>query len=530
MSSHLGVSQTLELLDRLSGAVRDLTARGDKLNQEFHSRNARERRLREAAAAEQAKQLAAARDEAESAFAAAKAAAEAKYERRKGWIGQAYQNSKEKRLAGIENQTGAQKYELQKTALQAERDRDAGLATAAATLEAFRASLAAEQPALALLEQTARTAFKGRRKLLRLLAAAYQKADAGATQDENQMLAQLRELLGQTRDDLSRFRRFLLLRVFKYWPAWVAGILCEIPLVLQHYGVNPDSRRKAGAAVLASLVALFVLRYLGQRQAGPLAAKIASALGKARRLHDAAAEKGETHSQQEIERIKNEFANTTRLADQELKQVVAQASERRVACRMECDGRTFRILEKNDQLHRRKLDQLERGHASAVQLTKQSAEVRRQTEAAASGNKEAKLNADYQAQWQKLEAEWNSRIRADLRGHRLRDGSAENCFPPGSLRCWRLGPRRRNSPPPPNSPGCKSRSSNSAETAARDKRLTLPGPARFTVPLCLVYPEQGSILFETAAAAPRRRHRRAQQHHPAAARHRAAGPAQLHHH
>ena len=36
------------------------------------------------------------------------------------------------------------------------------------------------------------------------------------------------------------------------------------------------------------------------------------------------------------------------------------------------------------------------------------------------------------------------------------------------------------------------------EIAARDKRLALPGPSRFSLPLCLVYPEQGSLLFETA--------------------------------
>ena len=52
--------------------------------------------------------------DAEAAFAAAKEAAIAKYEARKAWIGKAYQASKEKGLADIENQTGTRKYELQK--------------------------------------------------------------------------------------------------------------------------------------------------------------------------------------------------------------------------------------------------------------------------------------------------------------------------------------------------------------------------------------------------------------------------------
>ena len=36
-----------------------------------------------------------------------------------------------------------------------------------------------------------------------------------------------------------------------------------------------------------------------------------------------------------------------------------------------------------------------------------------------------------------------------------------------------------------------------AEKMPKDRRLSLPGPANFTVPLSLVYPLQGSILFET---------------------------------
>src|SRR5205807_5466240 len=32
----------------------------------------------------------------------------------------------------------------------------------------------------------------------------------------------------------------------------------------------------------------------------------------------------------------------------------------------------------------------------------------------------------------------------------------------------------------------------------KDPRLALPGPARFSLPLALAYPNQGSILFETA--------------------------------
>ena len=193
----------LELLDRLKGTVREFAAQAEKLNADFHARTAREHRLRETASEKQANELAAAVGEAEANFAAAREAAAAKHEARKARIGKAYQASKEQGLTGVENQTGTRKYELQKRMLQSERDRDAGLTAAAATLEEFKTSLAAEQAALAPLEAAAHSAFKGYRKFVHLLSDAYQKAaPPGAALDENQLLAELRELLSKARGDL----------------------------------------------------------------------------------------------------------------------------------------------------------------------------------------------------------------------------------------------------------------------------------------------------------------------------------------
>ena len=107
---------------------------------------------------------------------------------------------------------------------------------------------------------------------------------------------------------------------------------------------------------------VLVVRYLAARRAGRLAAAIAGALGKARRLHDTGLERAEAHYQQELERIRGEFEDTTQTVDQQLKQALAEAGERRVACRMESDEKASRALEKNDRLHRAKLDRLRRQH------------------------------------------------------------------------------------------------------------------------------------------------------------------------
>ncbi|MGO8926047.1 MAG: FtsK/SpoIIIE domain-containing protein [Limisphaerales bacterium] len=499
MSSNLGVGKRLELLERLKSTVREFSARAEKLNAEFHTRTGRERRLRETAAEKQANELAAAISEAEAGFAAAKEAARAKHEARKARIGRAYQASKEQCLVGIENETGTRKYELQKRMLQAERDRDSGTAAAVATIEAFRANLAAEQAALTPLEIAAQSAFKGYRRFVRLFADACQKAAApGAALDQKQLLAELRELLSKTSSDLDRFRRFLLLRVFKYLPVWVLIVLCEIPIVLQQTGLNSAGYYKAGLRVAGSLAVVLILRSLARSQAGPVAASIAGALGKARRLHNTAQERAEVHYQQELERIKGEFENTTRTVDQQLKQALAEAGERRVGCRMEADEKASRALEMNDRLRQAKLERLERQHPDNVARLKRAAETRRKAEVEASEKREAKLNTDYQAQWQTLEADWKKTIQPIYEALESANAIAGKLFPP-----WE--PRVLETWTPPAQFAAAAQFGKMAVDVEKlagitikDKRLALPGPARFSVPLCLAYPEQGSILFETA--------------------------------
>ena len=438
MSNNLGVGKTLELLERLRGTVREFTARADKLNADFQARTAREQRLREAAAEKEAKELAVAIGDAETAFAIGKEALETRHEARKTRIGKAYQSSKEKALVDIETQTGTRKYELQKAMLQAERDRSAALAAAATALQEFQANAAAENAALASLEAAAYKSFRGYRALVRLLAEAYEKVSTPhASKDEHQLLAELRELLGTTSGDLSRFRRIVLVRIFKYLAVWVLLVLCEIPLVLQRYGLNAPAYQKAALCAGGSLVVVLVLRYLAVSQSRQSAAAVAGQLAKARRLHDTSLERAEAHYQQELERIKTEFENSTRTADQQLKRALAEAGELRVACRMASDEKASRALETHDRQRRAELNQLQQRHSESTEQLKRTGEARRKAEVEASQKREAQFSADYQTQWQTLEAEWKSSDSTDLRGNRVGERAGRGVIP--SLAASRSG-------------------------------------------------------------------------------------------
>ena len=127
--------------------------------------------------------------------------------------------------------------------------------------------------------------------------------------------------------------------------------------------------------------------------------------------------------------------------------------------------------------------------------------MRQKAEVEASASREQKFTAEYEAEWQKLEAEWQKPDSAGLRRpSRPRTPSAEKLFPP-----WE--PQLLESWAPPAQFAAAAKFARLevdveklCEIRPKDKRLALPGPSRFSVPLCLVYPEQGSLLFETGAA------------------------------
>ncbi len=385
--------------------------------------------------------------------------------------------------------------------LQADRDRQHGLETTAATFEEFRKNLAVEQDALAQSERLAQRSFRGYGRFLRVFFHAYKNVESDLSRDENQLLLELRDLLGKTCSDLNRFRSMMLMRIGKLFPAWLLLSLAVCALVappaLQHFGITSFTYREAGGAV-AILALLFAFRYMAARQAHPLAASISKALARARRLHDACFEKSDLHRQQELERIKNEFETTTRTVDEQLKQGMAKASEARVACRMRSDERTVRINARNEQKHQARMAALEREHTDTIQHRKQSADLRAQAISAASQEQLAKLTAAYDAEWRKLEAEWKNRTEA-LYGIITSSGAlAEKLFPSWDAPAWKEWTPPREFAHAAKFAQIQTDLQKLCEAMPKDKRLSLSGPSRFSLPLCLGYPNHGSVLFETA--------------------------------
>jgi hypothetical protein len=494
------VQQSVELLNRLKSTVSEITARADKLNDDFRIKTGRERQQRDAAVEEQNSQLAAATAEAQSALDEVRQIAEAKFERRKTWIGKAYQSSKQQCLLQVEKDIGARKYDLQKTSLNSEKERDSALAAAATHLQEFKAAVAAEQDTLARLESDAQRSFRGYAKFLRAFFAGYKKTEPAPGGDKDQVLAELLQLLQKISADLDRFRKNILLRAFKYWPLWVILILCEIPLVLQQYGLNSAAYLRAAEVVGASLVLVFILRFVAQRGAQPFAARLADELAQARKLHDACLEKADASYHEETRRLQQVYQDAIQAADQRLKQTLAEAGDRRVACRMAADEKAVRVGNRNERQYKAWLHKLDEEFGARLQQIKSAAGVRVKALTDASGARESKSTGDYQAQWQTLENEWKSKLQPIYDTINVTKAAAEKLFPPWLAVGWEnwKAPSQFAEAAPFGQ--FEVEVSNLCGSLPKDTRLALPGPSKFPFPLALTFPNQGSILFETGSA------------------------------
>jgi DNA segregation ATPase FtsK/SpoIIIE, S-DNA-T family len=498
VSKILSAGQAVEGVEQLKSSVEAFAARSEKLNEEFRQQSVREQRRCDVTLEAQIRELTATVAEAESMFQAALSAEKARYEQRKSRIGKAYQASKERALQRIEGQLGGRKYDLQKRMLQAERDRESGLTRTTAHINEFRAQLAAIQDELAQLERSAQAAFRGYRALSKGFLLAYQKADINLSGGEDQLLIRLRELVAGVRRDLQKFRGFVLLRVFRLMVVWL--LLCGAGLGLLAPQVRPTSLTPAGvmAGCGVAMAVVLGLRFLAARRAAPLAAAISQSLAQARGVHDGCRDRAESHYQSEMERIRGEFKSTTQTAEQELRQANSEAGDHRVACRMKSDERTVRASAKCERLHKAWLERLQREHAEMLQRLQQSGEVRARALRHSADERLAKLKNNHTAGRRALEEEWRDRMAGLFQTIETAQQEALRLFPNWEDPVW-----NRWTPPKAFHQAVQfARLEVDVHTLCaavpKDPGLALPGPGQFTLPLCLTYPDQGSVLFETA--------------------------------
>ena len=241
-----------------------------------------------------------------------------------------------------------------------------------------------------------------------------------------------------------------------------------------------------------------ILTYVkGRSQGSALAQEIAGNLAKSRWLIPACFEKAKTHGQQEQVRLRNETADAIAAMNQRWKQSVKDAIELRGSRPIKVDAKAHRASRRTRRLVTSDLSAIESDYNQAKTRTQSQFNADMQEMSDTHRAKMTRLETEIQAQWDAMVAEWKGIVEPIYASIGAANESAAKMFPPWEIPLWKDW-----EPPLEFQNAAKFGTldvdmAKAAEAMPKDPRLALPGPAKFSVPLLLTYPLQGSILFET---------------------------------
>ncbi|GDY23088.1 hypothetical protein LBMAG56_44350 [Verrucomicrobiota bacterium] len=501
VSNLLPAEKTLALVDDLRETVRDFAAREQKALREYSVQTARARQRGDLDAGQLRAQVAGQIQISALSVASAKATATARAHARAERITKALRASKRFHHEATADREGRRKHKIQTETLNANRHREQSLAAANTRAAEFNAALANEDAALTQLAADARRAFSGYPALARRLAESPAPPAAEAASDEAQLLADLQQRLATTRAELDSFREKLLPRLFKLAWLWVFLTLCLLPLVtlLKSLGIHAVTYVHATIAVGVIAVLGFILHRVGHNVSHPPAIALGTALAAARQTHDLCRQQAAARQAQELEQVEAEFRIRNEQIDRDWTATAEEADAARAAWPVKLEQKAARIAATNDRILQRKLAHLDQNHADTAARLHAEAEAHFKSVADAAAALELEITTDNQTRWRELETAWQPRIQALYAAIAAAQTSAATLFPPwpaGWVETWKapadfgnaaqFGQLQIDLP-------------TLAETVPQDPRLSLPGPARFTLPLLLTYPERGSVLLETAS-------------------------------
>jgi len=504
VNSQPGVNEMLALLDRLKSTVHEFVAREEKLNGEWRLQSSTE--LNTFAARNQAQETAAMNRELaeEAAMEAETERLQARFAGREARISRSYASLNRRVTTALSECDAEWRERTQQGVLAAELRRDEQLAGATTNYNLFQQNLSAAGAGLAQLEKAALGAFRGYGKFRRLLAPNRPWPEPDLAPDHQVLFQQLQQLQAKTSADLQRFGKFPLPKLFKFLPVWlVAGLLlagAAAEPVLTHFHRNDVTPVEAGLALGAFFLVVIVF-FLGGRTAAPPATAIAAGIARMRRLFDACVEKSGSHLQAEHERIKLEFETLKQSFNQEWRQAVRDLSQSRSNNSTLISEKAARLAQKNERWRDAELDRIQQRYAATVARlkTEDAAKVRQIAEARQT--KLTQAENDHQRRWSELAAEWNLRVTPLCDQLRAINDSAEKLFPPWTAAGWQEWKPPAEFQNAANFARLEAGVEKFVGVLPQDPRLKWPGPEVISLPLALVFPTQGSILFETGKTA-----------------------------
>lgn len=443
MNSRLTVTETVELLNQLKVTVRDCAAAEEKLTRELRTKTElAEKRFRQEIATRE-KELSDRVRQAEADFQATREKVRARHKYWTARISKARHSSERLGFKRIDDAEGSRKHPLQRALLDTRKRREEDLKANETRMADFCARLKVASNRFETLYQEVKKTPHGVKKIA--------TAETTEQGDEESMLRTLEGLNDRVARDLQRYRKLWMPRIFGDWLS------------------------------------------------NPLANAMHAALAQGEKIIVEAVDKAQIRKANEAQRIETETTAKIEALDQEWRSTIEAAADAREILPKQIEEKCWRLSVKTDQLYHDKLERLERDYNATFERLKSEGEAVKVEFTNSHKAALDKFNVEFHQQIARLVATWNEKVHPAYQALAAANAGAEEDFPPWQRELWKDWK-------PPEAFKTSARFARldldlkkACGAVPQDPKLTLPAPS-VSVPLVLRYPQEGSVLFETARA------------------------------
>ncbi len=394
---------------------------------------------------------------------------------------------------------------LQMKRFKIERQTALDIDSAGTGVAGFLPQLETLREKLVTLDRSARQSFGGCRAFQRMLKRK-RCVSEGESSEPVAMLAATQDHLNSADMKLDEFAEFPLPRFFYSVSPFIIFLGIMVLSIGLAYALSPQKQTLftlgvSGIVAAALTLLLLIIYQTGIGKARPLATEISTHLADARRLIVACETATSGFSDADRRRLQERCDRERAAIDEEKVQADVIESDFMRSAETKLAAQVPRALAKNEEWLRSRLAVIESARDASLGRLTGDATSRQ-------GERHVERKSDMSAwfaeegrRWNEVEGLWKreiasyydaiAKMNAEVAGRfpAVDKSFVENWCPPAEF-----------TPVAPFA-HLKADLSKPAEFLPKDPRLALPGASQVSLPLSLVFPQQGSLLFETSESA-----------------------------
>jgi len=492
----LRVQHSLQLLSGLLRATSDFARREEQLTRDFRTRRTAHVRQHSENNARQSETAASQLDEATALFLAEEDALRARHRQRGARIHQLQSSSLRQALEKARRAKEKWLNDLQLRHYQAKRALPVNLKAADDELAGFNVKLTEQCAWIGQLQARAQQAFHGYLSFARLLQRPPLEKTAVTGADRDRLAGELDTLLVRTGEDIGAFRRQPLPLLFGVLPPILLLVLVVIGaggFAIQQ-GFSLPVLIKATEIAFGALALIFGLHFLGYRLAKPAATALADRLAETVRTYELCSLAAQAKHREDQARAQAEYDQISTDVQRQWAQGDDLESDHSQTARTKLNSQAPRLLARNEKAFATRLAEHQFTRATQLAEIQQRAELARREHDESRTGGTARLDEEEKAAWAALRAEWESTIQPLYAAIATFQETTQ-------LPAWSSTLVESWTPPTQFAPATRFAQLDIDLTQQPDalpKQLPLPGEPVFHLPLALAFPEEGSLLLESA--------------------------------